>query len=157
MSWWLSRGIDDNNGCVGGGIWDWGLDNDAGGIGGGRRRDDAPNYSGTTMEAVALRLQSWGIGDNNRGVYRGRWSRVRDDNDGGVGGGIRRGDAPEWTSTTAESAVCLRVQVIYDDNSGVGGVRQDQVLSNNDGGFGGGRRINDASKGSETTAEAVED
>ena len=53
--------------------------------------------------------------------------------------------------------VCLRDQVIDDDNGGVGRVRRARGLSNDDGGFGRGQGIYDASKGLETTTEAAGD
>ena len=51
--------------------------------------------------------------------------------------------------------MCLRAEGIYGDNGGVRGVRQSKELSDNDGSVGRGRRIRDASKGSETTVEAA--
>ena len=51
--------------------------------------------------------------------------------------------------------MCLRAQVIDDNDGGVDKGIQDQGLRDNDGGVGGGRGIDDASKGSETTAEAA--
>ena len=47
-----------------------------------------------------------------------------DNNDRGVGGGIRIDNAPERTSQTAEAAVCLQSQGIENDNNGVGGGRR---------------------------------
>ena len=38
-----------------------------------------------------------------------------DDNNGGIGKGIRRDNAPERTSPTAEAAACLWAQGIDDD------------------------------------------
>ena len=51
--------------------------------------------------------------------------------------------------------MCLRDQVIYDENDGISEGRWALRLSNNNGGFGGGRGIDDASKGLETTTEAA--
>ena len=58
------------------------------------------------------------------------------------------------TSPTAEVAVCLRSQVIDDDDGGVGGGRRARGLRENDGGVSGGQEIDNESKGSETTVEA---
>ena len=46
--------------------------------------------------------------------------------------------------STVDEAVCLRAQGIDDNNSGAGGGRQDQELSNNDRGVGRGQRIDNA-------------
>ena len=54
-------------------------------------------------------------------------------------------------------AMRTRTQGIDDENGGVRGVRRDQVLSDNGGGVGGGRGMDDASEGSETTAEVAGD
>ena len=54
----------------------------------------------------------------------------------------------------AEAALCLRAQGIDDNNSGVGRRRRYRGLSNDNGSVGGGRGIDDAYEGSETTMEA---
>ena len=51
--------------------------------------------------------------------------------------------------------MCLRSQVIGDDSGSVGGGRRDRGFSNENGGFGRGRGIDDASDGLETTAEVA--
>ena len=109
---------------------------------------------GTTMEAAALQWRAWGIVDNNRGVGRGRWDRGLDDDDGGVGRGSRRDNAPEWTSPTAEVTVCLRSQVIDDKDGEVGGRRRAWEISDKNRGVVGGQGIDDTSEGSKTTTEA---
>ena len=54
-----------------------------------------------------------------------------------------------------KAAVCLQAQGIEDDDRGVGGVIQARILSDNGGGVGGGRGIDDASKGLEITTEVA--
>ena len=54
----------------------------------------------------------------------------------------------------AETAVYLRYQGIDNDGGGAKTVRRPRRLSDDDGGVGMGRGIGDASKGSDTTAEA---
>ena len=51
--------------------------------------------------------------------------------------------------------MCLRDQGIDDKYDGIGSVRRDRKLRNNDRGVGRGQVIRDASKGSETTTEAT--
>ena len=60
-------------------------------------------------------------------------------------------------SPTAEAPVCLRAEVIENDDGGVGRVRQAKGLSDNDVGIRRRRGIRDASEGSETMAEAAGD
>ena len=51
--------------------------------------------------------------------------------------------------------MCLRSQCIDDNNGGVGRVRQDHGISNNDRGVGRGRGIHNASMGLETSTDAA--
>ena len=51
--------------------------------------------------------------------------------------------------------MCLQAQGSDDNNGGVGGVIPADILSDNGGGVGRGRGIDDASERSETMAEAV--
>ena len=51
--------------------------------------------------------------------------------------------------------MCLRAQEIDNEDCGVGRGRQARGLSNNDGGVGGGRVIDNACEGFETTTEAA--
>ena len=60
-------------------------------------------------------------------------------------------------SLTAEAPVCLRSEGIYDSDGGVRRVRRAKGLSDNDRGVSRGRGMRDASKGSDTTMEAVGD
>ena len=53
-----------------------------------------------------------------------------------------------------EAALCLRVQEIDNDDGDVGKGRRTRGLSDRNRGVGGGRGIDDASKGLETTTEA---
>ena len=57
----------------------------------------------------------------------------------------------------AEAEVSLRAQGIDDDKCGVGRVRRACGLSDDDGGVNGGRGIDDASEGLDTTTEAAGD
>ena len=109
----------------------------------------------TTTDAAASVWRAWRIGDNDGGVGRGRWARGLDDDNRGFGGESRRDDVSEWTSPTAEAAVCLQAHGIDNNNDGVGRVRRAQGLSDNDGGVGRGQGIDDDSEGLEMTMEAA--
>ena len=50
---------------------------------------------GTTAEAAALQRRALGIDNNNRSVRRGIRAQGLENDDGGVGRGSRRDDAPE--------------------------------------------------------------
>ena len=63
-------------------------------------------------------------------------------------------NAYEWTSLKAEALVCLRAQVIDDNDGVIGRVKPFRGLRDNDRGVGRRRGIHDASEVSETTAEA---
>ena len=63
-----ARGIDDDNGGVGRGIWPLGIDGDSGVVGKGRRRDDATEGLEKTIEEAAVQWRAQGIGDDNRVV-----------------------------------------------------------------------------------------
>ena len=67
-----SQIIDDDAGGVNGGRRAWGLSNDNGGVGGGRGIDDVYEVSETTAETTGYRRRAQGIYDNNGGIGGGR-------------------------------------------------------------------------------------
>ena len=140
-SQWRALGSGNHNGDVGSGRWAGGLNDDNGGVNGGRKIYNTSEWTSTKVEALVCLWASWGLDDNNEGLNWGR----------------RKYNASEWTSLTAEAPVCFRAEGFEDNNIDVWRVRHTKGLSDDDGGISRQQGIRDAPKESETTTDAEGD
>ena len=150
QAWWIGDKYID----VGRERWAQCLDkNDDRGVGGGSRKDDAPERTSMTAEAaVCLRAQR--INNNDGGVGGRIWAWGLSADDGAVVGGRGIADLYEGSETTPKAARAWRqAQGIYDNEGGVNGGRWARRLQQQQRRCR--RRIDDASKRLETTTEAA--
>ena len=152
---WRAWGIGDHDGGVYRERWYQGLDDNNRGVNWGSRRYKVSEWTSLTAEAP-VRLRAQDIDNDNGGVGRVRRACGLSNNGGGVGRGQGIYEAIKRSQTATEAAgTRQQAQGIYDKDRGIGGGRWAQRIQR----WKRRRRqkIDNASKGLETTKEAAAD